>query len=89
MYIDGIEIANCYLEETDPEEVRSYYEEETAKLATERCSSERVIPDSDTEYYKYFEKFPKCSGVALGMDRLLMVLCGCKDIRQTLLFPFN
>ena len=89
MYIDGIEIANCYLEETDPEEVRSYYEEETAKLATERCSSERVIPDSDTEYYKYFEKFPKCSGVALGMDRLLMVLCGCKDIRQTLLFPFS
>ena len=89
MYIDGIEIANCYLEETDPEEVRSYYGEEAAKLASERSATERVIPDSDNEYYRYFENFPKCSGVAIGMDRLLMVLIGASDIRQTLLFPFN
>jgi len=89
MYIDGIEIANCYLEETDPDQVRSYYEEEAVKLASERSASERVIPDSDNGYYRYFENFPKCSGVAIGMDRLLMVLTGCKDIRETLLFPFS
>ena len=89
MYIDGIEIANCYLEETDPQCIRSYYEEEAAKLATERSSTERIIPDSDNEYYRYFENFPRCSGVAIGMDRLLMVLTGLKDIRQALLFPFS
>lgn len=88
MYINGIEIANCYLEETDPVQVKAYFEEEQAKLVSLRSENGKPIPDTDNEYWKNFESFPECSGVALGMDRLLMVLTGKKDIRETLLFPF-
>ena len=35
------------------------------------------------------EGLPGCAGVALGVDRLLMYLCGCEDIRQVLAFDFS
>ena len=89
MYIRGIEIANCYLEETDPEVVRSYYEKEQARLVELRNANGRPIPDADPSFADCFDSFPLCSGVAVGMDRLLMVLTGRKDIQSTLLFPFN
>jgi len=89
VYIDGIETANCYLEETDEQSIRDYYRTETAKLTGERQVNGRPIPDSDPGFAACFSTFPECSGVALGMDRLLMVLCGYGKIRDTLLFPFD
>ena len=89
MYIRGIEIANCYLEETDPEVVRSYYEKEQARLVEMRNANGRPIPDADPSFADCFDSFPLCSGVAIGMDRLLMVLTGRKSIQETLLFPFE
>ena len=32
---------------------------------------------------------PACSGVALGLDRLLMLLCDAADIREVLMFPWD
>jgi lysyl-tRNA synthetase class 2 len=32
---------------------------------------------------------PDCAGVALGIDRLLMFLTGCDDIRQVLTFDMG
>jgi len=32
---------------------------------------------------------PECSGVALGVDRLLMLKTGRKDIREVISFPGN
>ncbi len=89
LYINGIEIANCYLEETDPSTVRSYYRNEYQKLLSLRNNNGKVIPDSDEEYAEIFNTFPKCSGVAIGLDRLLMVVLGEKDIDNVLLFPFS
>lgn len=89
MYICEVEIANCYLEETDPETVRSYYSKEQARLVELRNQNGRPIPDADPSFADYFSSFPLCSGVAIGMDRLLMVLTGRKSIQETLLFPFN
>jgi len=31
---------------------------------------------------------PECSGVALGVERLLMAMSGSEDIRDVLAFPF-
>ena len=80
LYIDGIEIANCYSEETDPAKVREYYKTETAAknaLAQVPVAVDPVYPD-------IFRDFPRCSGTALGMDRLIMILTGCSDIKDVI-----
>ena len=87
MYINGVEIANCYLEETDVETTRNYYLSETAKIAGERIYTSKVIPDADLGFADIFSTFPKCSGVAIGLDRLLMVQTGIHDINSVLSFP--
>ena len=80
MYIDGIEVANCYSEETDPEAVRKYYRTETE--AKNRLA--QVPVTVDPAYPDIFRSFPKCSGTALGMDRLVMILTGCSDIKDVI-----
>lgn len=89
LYIGGIEIANCYFEETSVSVTREYFRREYAKLVQMRQDSGKVIPDIDESFALCFENFPKCSGVAIGLDRLLMVEKGFKDIRDVLLFPLN
>jgi len=86
LYIKGIELANCYSEETDSSRVKSIFETEYIKKA----SAARVIPDIDTDYNLIFNKgFPECSGVALGIDRLVMLLTGASSIEGVILFPFS
>ncbi len=89
LYINGIEVANCYLEEDNIEIIQNYYKEEAAKMASERISNGKVIPDTDESFAEIFSTFPKCSGVAIGLDRLLMAELGIKDIDEVLSFPFS
>jgi lysyl-tRNA synthetase class 2 len=86
LYYNGIELANCYSEETDAEQVRNFFENEAA--AKERGALVRHRVDHD--FWKIFQgtaPFPPCSGVALGLDRLIMALCGRSTIDSVLPFP--
>jgi lysyl-tRNA synthetase class 2 len=94
LYGRGVELANCYSEETDAEEVRRYFTRE----GEEKNQGALVPHRIDGDYWRTFlprrrldsEKptsFPRCSGVALGMDRLLMVLSGRSTIDSVLPFP--
>lgn len=89
LYINGIEIANCYLEEQNVQTIKDYYLKEYQKLLAIRTDNGKVIPDVDNAFANIFKTFPKCSGVAIGLDRLLMVETGITDINDTLLFPFQ
>jgi lysyl-tRNA synthetase class 2 len=85
LYIDGVEIANCYTEETRRGKVEEFIKEEAQRKR--RC---RVVHEIDWDLPGIFGKgFPPCSGTALGMDRLLMVLLGCTSIEQVMVFPFT
>lgn len=84
LYIRGIEIANCFTEMADPAAVRRYFASQG-----ERKSSSLVPHRVDPGYAGVFENFPPCSGVAVGFDRLLMVLEGMDDISQAMRFPFG
>jgi len=49
-----------------------------------------VIPDVDDTYDSIFHsEYPECSGVAMGLDRLLMAIHGIKTIQGVILFPFS
>jgi lysyl-tRNA synthetase class 2 len=95
LYWKGVELANCYSEETDPEAVRRYFAREG-----EIKKRERLVPHAiDGDYWKLFlprtdntgaaRSFPACSGVALGLDRLIMVLTGRSAIDSVLPFPMG
>jgi lysyl-tRNA synthetase class 2 len=81
LYVDGIEVANCFTEETDPIRVAQYYRHEEARLGTTSASSDKSFPAL------FSTGFPACSGVALGVDRLLMALLGIQDIQGVIFFP--
>jgi len=82
LYYNGIELANCYSEETDPLKVKKFFMEEEAQKEKTALAKHNV----DHDYYKTFENFPRCSGVALGMDRLIMALRGRSTIDSVLPF---
>jgi lysyl-tRNA synthetase class 2 len=89
LYVRALELANCYTEEIRGEELRRFFEREAA--AKERKALVRHKVDQD--YWKIFlpsqngSSFPACSGVALGMDRLIMYLTGRSGIDAVLPFP--
>ncbi len=89
LYICGIEVANCYLEERDAEIARDYYRREYQKLLSLRSDNGKTIPDVDDSFCDVLSAMPKCSGVAIGLDRLLILETGRKDIDEVLLFPFS
>jgi len=83
LYVSGIEIANCFTEMANPSAVRAYFTSQSMK------KKDALVPHNvDAEYADIFEHFPPCSGVAVGFDRLLMVLAGKKDIADVQYFPF-
>ncbi|MDR2181042.1 MAG: LysR family transcriptional regulator, partial [Treponema sp.] len=82
-YYNGIELANCYSEEDDCSAVRAYFEAE----GKAKAASALVPHDLDDDYWRIFTRFPRCSGVALGVDRLIMALWGVSGIDAVLPFP--
>ena len=85
LYYNGIELANCFSEETDPGRVREFFESE----AREKAKRALVRHGVDHDYWKTFAGFPRCSGVAMGLDRLIMALCGKPTIDAVLPFPMG
>ena len=94
LYANGIELANCFTEETSADEVRCFFENEKAEKEKTAIVRHRVNGD----YWKMFnteksagagKSFPQCSGVAMGLDRLIMILTGRKTLDGVLPFPME
>ena len=87
MYINGTEVANCYKEETSKEVTKTYYEKEYSRLINERKNQALPIPKINPAFYEL--DIPSSSGVAIGLDRLLMCILGKEEITPLLLFPLS
>ena len=76
LYVDGIELANAFTELIDPVEQRRRFE-----LAREerRALGEADYP-LDEEFLGALARMPPSGGVALGVDRLVMLACGASSI---------
>jgi lysyl-tRNA synthetase class 2 len=85
-FYQGVELANGFHELADAGVQRRRFEAENLKRR--RAGQERL--PLDEHFLQALEHgLPDCSGVALGIDRLLMLRCGVDQIQDVLAFPFD
>jgi lysyl-tRNA synthetase class 2 len=76
--INGQEIAPAYSEQNDPFIQKEMFE---AQVGEE-------TQDLDTEFLAAMEQgMPPAGGMGVGIDRLIILLTGAANIRDTILFP--
>lgn len=82
LYAGGLELANAFGELTDPVEQRRRFEEE-ARL---RAARGKAVYPVDEALLEALPRMPPTAGIALGLDRLIMLALGCADISEVLSF---
>ena len=75
-YWDGMELANCFTELCDGEEQARRFE----KAKSSRMTLGESDYPIDREFLAQLPSIGRAAGVALGVDRLVMVLTGSRDI---------
>jgi elongation factor P--(R)-beta-lysine ligase len=83
LYVCGVELANGFGEFTDAAEQRRRLEREMAQK--ERIYGERYPIDED--FLAALAQMPAASGIALGLDRLVMLATGAARIDQVVWTP--
>lgn len=84
LYVQGIELCNGYWELTDAGEQRRRFEADNVRR---RELGKPEMPVDGRLLAALESGMPECAGVALGLDRLLMLKCGAADISEVLAFP--
>ncbi len=83
LYCGPVELANGFVELTDPDEQLRRFEDDRRK----RQEAGKSVPDVDEALINALRAgLPECAGVALGLDRLLMIDEGRDDIREVTSF---
>lgn len=83
LFMNGIEIANGYDELADAAMLRDRFEEDNHR----RQLQGRPVMPLDLALLEALQSgLPACAGVALGLDRLLLVLEGVKTLSEVLAF---
>ena len=83
LYVAGIELANAYTELTDPAEQRRRFE---AWLAQRAELGRDAYPVAEDFLQALEVGLPDCGGVALGVDRLVMLLSNSAHIEDVRAF---
>ncbi|MFH5804993.1 EF-P lysine aminoacylase EpmA [Alienimonas sp. DA493] len=84
LYCDGVELCNGYQELTDPAELRTRIAEQN-RLRT--AHGLEPLPAESRLLAAMEHGLPKCSGVALGFDRLVMLFTGATTLGEVVAFP--
>jgi lysyl-tRNA synthetase class 2 len=85
LFVCGIELANAFVELTDPAE-------QHARFAADRARRHAITGAEDWPMDEDFlaaleHGLPQCAGIALGFDRLAMIASGADRIDQVLWLP--
>ncbi len=83
MYVAGIELANGFTELTDHKLQRKRFEMEN-ELRIKHGKAKLPMPET---FLSDLALMPPAAGIALGMDRLVMLFCDAPDIEQVVAFP--
>ncbi|MEE8057696.1 MAG: EF-P lysine aminoacylase EpmA [Pseudomonadales bacterium] len=86
LYVSGIELANGYFELTNTAEQKKRFQQDQKQ----RKSLGQTEIESDAYLLSAMESgLPSCAGVALGVDRLVMLAQGARSIADVLAFPVD
>jgi lysyl-tRNA synthetase class 2 len=83
-FAGGIEIANAFSELNDPDEQRRRFEAQREEAAR---GDEETQPMDEPFLQALEQGMPPTAGVGLGIDRLVMILTGTRNLREVVLFP--
>jgi lysyl-tRNA synthetase class 2 len=83
LYAAGVELANGFGELNDTAEQRRRLQSEQSM----RRARGRAVYPIDERFVEAVGRMPPSAGVALGLDRVLMLLLGKSRIEDVLLFP--
>lgn len=86
LFLGGLELANGFCELTDASEQRRRFEHD---LEERRRRGLAVVPIDERFLAALEHGLPSCAGVALGVDRLVMVATGATTIQEVLAFPLD
>jgi lysyl-tRNA synthetase class 2 len=86
VFAEGVELANGYHELTDASEQRRRFE---ADIEERKIRGLPEVPTDEHLLAALEHGLPGCAGIALGVDRLLMVLAGTRKIANVLSFPID
>lgn len=84
LYVAGVELGNAFGELTDAQEQRRRFEAD--QDLKQRLYGERFPADEDF-FAALAHGMPEAAGIALGVDRLVMLLTGAAHIEEVLWLP--
>jgi len=86
VYFNNVELANGYEELIDAKQQKARFNEELAERKKQGLTE---VPMDHNLLSALASGMPECSGVALGLDRLLMLMAEAQSIDEVLTFPIN
>ena len=86
LFFNGVELANGYNELTDASILKHRFESDQQQRMR---INKPPIPIDFRLLHALESGFPQCAGVAVGLDRLIMVLAKEKNIGNVIAFPIN
>lgn len=82
LYLSGVELANGFSELTDSAVQRSRFEKEYARMGT-GPTGKRKMPE---QFLSDLDNIDSAAGIAMGLDRLFMLLLGKKRLHDAVTF---
>jgi lysyl-tRNA synthetase class 2 len=82
VFIGGLELANAYSELTNRKEQEKRFREAIEQIKRER-GHHMPLPQ---KFLDAIKNLPECGGIALGIDRLVMLFCNADSIDEVLAF---
>jgi lysyl-tRNA synthetase class 2 len=86
VFVEGVELANGYHELTDPSVQRKRFDDD---LEARRRAGLPEVPVDERLLAALDHGMPDCAGVALGVDRLVMLAAGTREISDVIAFPID
>lgn len=86
IYVDGVELANGYHELLDADELAKRNSINNQHRVRD---GSHLLPEESRLLDAMRHGIPGCAGVALGLDRIVMLALGASSIREILAFPID